>query len=148
MVKTSKTKEKKPGPIKRVGQEFKDFIARGNVIDLAVGIIIGGAFGAVTASLVNDIVTPFVGMIIGGFDFSSLAITVGHAHIKYGSFLQTILNFLIIAICIFALVKLINSIEKAAGVKKTEVEDTAVKKKESEQLVVLREIRDELKRNK
>jgi len=137
--------DKKPGVVKKVGSEFKTFIARGNVIDLAVGIIVGGAFGAITASLVNDIVMPVVGILIGGFDFSSLAVSVGEANINYGIFLQTVLNFLIIAICVFAMVKAINGVQSAAK-SKTAVEDKAVKKKEDEQLVVLKQIRDELKK--
>ena len=88
--------------------EFKKFIERGNVLDLAVGVIIGGAFGKIVSSLVDDIIMPVVGVIIGGHDFSNLSIKVGNASIMYGSFIQNIIDFLIIAFCVFMFVKLIN----------------------------------------
>ncbi len=93
-------------------KEFKDFINRGNVLDLAVAVIIGGAFGAIITSLVNDIITPILGIILGGVNFSGLAITVGSAAIGYGNFVQAIINFLIIAWAIFLLVKAVNSMKK------------------------------------
>jgi large conductance mechanosensitive channel len=88
--------------------EFKKFIAQGNVLDLAVGVIIGGAFGKITGSLVDDIIMPLIGIIIGGIDFTSLSITVGTAVVKYGNFIQVIINFLVIAWVIFMIVKAAN----------------------------------------
>jgi large conductance mechanosensitive channel len=88
--------------------EFKKFIAQGNVLDLAVGVIIGGAFGKITGSLVDDIIMPLIGIIIGGIDFSSLSVTVGTAVVKYGNFIQVVINFLVIAWVIFMIVKAAN----------------------------------------
>lgn len=93
-------------------KEFKKFIARGNVLDMAVGIIMGSAFTAIVTSLVNDILTPLIGLIIGGIDFSGLAITVGGASIAYGAFIQAIINFLLISISVFILIKAINALHK------------------------------------
>lgn len=89
-------------------KEFKAFIAQGNVLDLAVGVIIGGAFGKITGSLVDDIIMPIVGIFLGGIDFSSLSITVGTAVVKYGNFIQVVINFLIIAWVIFMIIKAAN----------------------------------------
>ena len=89
-------------------KEFKKFISRGNVLDMAVGIIMGSAFTAIVTSLVNDILTPIIGLIIGGLDFGSLAITIGSASIAYGAFIQAIINFLLIALSLFLIVKGIN----------------------------------------
>ena len=89
-------------------KEFKAFIAQGNVLDLAVGIVIGGAFGKIVTSLVEDIIMPIVGMLMGGQDFSKLAITVGSANVKYGNFIQVVVQFLIVAYVIFILVKAAN----------------------------------------
>ena len=88
-------------------KEFKKFISRGNVLDMAVGII-GSAFTAIVTSLVNDILTPLIGLIIGGLDFGGLAITIGNASIAYGSFIQAIINFLLVALSLFLIVKAIN----------------------------------------
>ena len=92
-------------------QEFKAFIAKGNVLDLAVAVIIGGAFGAIVTSLVNDIIMPLVGVILGGTDFTTLAITIGDASITYGNFIQAIVNFLIIAFVIFLVVRTANNMK-------------------------------------
>lgn len=92
--------------------EFKQFISRGNVLDLAVAVVIGGAFGAVVNSLVNDILMPVIGVIIGGLDFTGLAITVGEARIQYGNFIQAIVNFLIIAAALFFVVKSANALTR------------------------------------
>lgn len=94
--------------------EFKKFAIQGNVMDLAIGVIIGGAFGLIIASLVGDILMPLIGLLLGGLDFSNLAITVGDAAVKYGAFLQAIINFLIIAVVIFMLVRAMNSMKKPA----------------------------------
>ena len=85
--------------------EFKKFISKGNVVDMAVGVIIGGSFGKIVTSLVNDIITPIIGIIIGGIDFSNLSIQINEAKIMYGNFIQTIIDFLIIAICIFTVIR-------------------------------------------
>jgi large conductance mechanosensitive channel len=94
--------------------EFKKFALQGNVMDLAIGVIIGGAFGKIIASLVGDILTPLIGLALGGLDFSSLALTVGNAAVKYGSFIQAIIDFAIIALVIFMLVRAMNSMKKPA----------------------------------
>ena len=95
MTKDIKNKGKK-AVTKELG-EFKKFIMQGNVLDLAVGVIIGGAFGKIVTSLVNDILTPIIGMCLGGVDFSNLSITIKDANIMYGSFIQNIIDFLIIS---------------------------------------------------
>ena len=95
-------------------KEFKDFALRGNVMDLAVAVIIGGAFGKIVSSLVNDILMPLIGLIIGGIDFSGLALTVGSAKVTYGNFINNVIDFLIIAFVIFLLVKSANSLKKPA----------------------------------
>lgn len=85
--------------------DFKKFIAQGNVLDLAVGVIIGGAFGKITGSLVDDIIMPVVGIFLGGIDFKTLAVTVGTASVKYGNFIQVAIEFLIIALVVFMIIK-------------------------------------------
>ena len=92
--------------------EFKAFIARGNVLDMAVGIIIGSAFTAIVTSLVNDIIMPIVGVIIGGIDFSGLKVTVGSAAINYGVFIQAIINFLLIALTVFIIIKALSKAKR------------------------------------
>lgn len=93
-------------------KEFRAFIIRGNVIDLAVGVIIGGAFGKIVASLVNDILMPLIGLLMGGVNFSGLSIKVRDASINYGMFIQSVVDFLIIAAAIFLMVKGVNSLRK------------------------------------
>jgi len=95
-------------------KEFRDFAMRGNVMDLAVGVIIGGAFGKIISSLVSDILMPLIGLIIGGLDFSGLAFIVGNAAVKYGSFIQAVFDFIIIAFVIFMLVRAMNKMQKPA----------------------------------
>ena len=95
-------------------KEFKEFIMRGNVMDLAVGVIIGGAFSAIVTSLVDDVIGPIIGMICGGIDFSHLAITVGSAQLMIGNFIQAIINFLIVALVIFSIVKAFNKANSLA----------------------------------
>ena len=106
-------------------KEFKEFIARGNVMDMAVGIIIGGAFTAIVTSLVNDIIMPLVSVITGGFDFKQLSITLGQgegaATLNYGAFITAIINFLIIAFVIFTMIKALNKLSRK---KKEEPEPT------------------------
>lgn len=120
--------------------EFKKFIARGNVIDLAVGVIIGGAFSSIVTSLVNNILTPILGLILGGVDFSNLSITFRNTQIEYGAFIESVIDFLIVAICIFTIIKFIN---KIIHIKKKEEEPP--KPKKSEEVILLEEIRDLLK---
>lgn len=95
-------------------KEFRDFINRGNVMDLAVAVILGAAFGAIVTSLVDDILMPILGIFIGGINFTGLAITVGDAVIGYGNFIQMIVNFLIIAFAIFLIVRWVNKLKKEA----------------------------------
>lgn len=128
--------------------EFKEFINRGSVIDLAVGIVVGGAFTSIVNSLVNDILMPLLGIILGGIDFSSLSINVPniteegtYVTLAYGNFLQAIINFLIIAFAIFVVIRFINRTKNAVK-KKEETEE----KREKEELVLLREIAAELKK--
>ena len=119
-------------------QEFKSFAMKGNVVDLAVGVIIGAAFGKIVASLVEDVVMPVLGTLIGGVNFSGLAVTVGSATIKYGKFIQTCFDFLIIAWAIFVAVKLINRLRR-------EEPAPAAPAEPPRQEVLLAEIRDLLK---
>ena len=95
-------------------KDFKNFIQQGNVIDLAVAVIIGAAFGKIISSLVDDILMPLIGLVMGGVDFSGLAITVGEANVGYGSFIQAIVDFLIVAFVIFMLIRALNSMKKPA----------------------------------
>ena len=97
--------------MKKFINEFKTFISRGNVLDLAVGVIIGGAFNTIVNSLVNDIFMPIIGIIIGGINFSGLVLKIGEATIKYGLFIQNIINFLATAFCLFLLI--INAINSS-----------------------------------
>ena len=94
-------------------KEFKDFVMRGNVLDLAVAVIIGGAFGKIVGSLINDIILPLIGRAMGGVNFSELSFTVGAAVVKWGSFVQTVLDFLVIALVIFLIVRAANKMKKA-----------------------------------
>lgn len=95
-------------------KEFKNFAMQGNVMDLAIGVIIGGAFGKIIASLVGDILMPLVGLLLGGVDFGNLAIQVGDASVKYGAFIQATIDFIIIAFVIFLLVRAMNNMKKPA----------------------------------
>lgn len=119
-------------------KEFKKFIARGNVIDLAVGVIIGGAFGKIVTSIVNDVLMPLIGVVIGGIDFTGLSFKIGEAEIKYGNFIQNVIDFLIVAFCIFILVKIVNKITH----KEEKKEEVPTK---PDDIVLLEEIRDLLK---
>jgi len=121
-------------------KEFKEFALKGNVIDLAVAVIIGGAFGKIVASLVNDIIMPLVSILISGRSFTDLKFVVGDAAITYGNFIQNIVDFLIIAFSIFLAIKLINKSKK-----KEPVSEEPSKPTEAE---LLTEIRDLLKENK
>ena len=134
--------EKKKDKFKLLN-EFKTFISRGNVLDMAVGVIVGGAFTSIVNSLVSDIFTPFLGMILAGINFDSLGVTIpwgNRPYINFGSFLQAIISFLLTAVCVFAIVKLVNSFHK----KKEEEPKPAPAP--DPQVVLLTEIRDLLKK--
>ena len=129
--------------------EFKKFISKGNVVDLAVGVVIGGAFSKIVSSLVNDIIMPIIGILIGGIDFSSISFKVSNATINIGLFIQNIVDFLIIAFCIFIVIRFINKIDELT-IKKIKKEDNNEKdiKKEnvSEEILLLRSINENLKK--
>lgn len=140
--------KKKITKVNPILKEFRDFINRGSVLDLAVGVIVGGAFNKIISSLVNDLIMPVVGVVLGGIDFTSLEITIpnffggaGAAHIRYGNFIQNIVDFLIVAFCVFIFIKLIN---KFSAKKETEVE--AESTTDDKILAVLEEIRDQRKK--
>ena len=115
-------------------KEFKEFISRGNMMDLAVGVIIGAAFTAIVNSLVKDLINPLIGLFIGKIYLSNLKFTIGEATFKYGSFLNAVINFLIIALVVFFLIKLVNKITP-----KKEVEEDPAPTNEE---IYLRQIRD------
>lgn len=125
-------------------KEFKEFISKGNVVDLAVGVIIGGAFGKIVTSLVNDVLMPAIGIVLGGVDFSKLTLNVGDAKIAYGMFIQNIIDFLIIAFCVFIFVKVVNKLSNLN--KKEEVKEEKKEEPKETELSILKEIRNELKK--
>ena len=120
-------------------KEFKEFISKGNVIDLAVGVIIGGAFSKIVSSLVNDIIMPLIGIVIGGINLTNLTLKLGDATVNYGVFLQNILDFLIVALCIFIFVKIINKFNRKK-------ETPPAPPKKDDKTILLEEIRDLLKK--
>ena len=129
--------------------EFKEFISRGNVVDMAVGVVVGGAFTAIVNSLVNDVIMPIVGAIVGGINFANLKIVIrpaegdlAEAAICYGNFIQAIVNFLIVAFVLFCVVKAMNKLKKKEEAPAPETPEP------SEEVLLLREIRDALKENK
>ena len=128
--------------------EFRDFAMRGNVVDMAVGIVIGGAFGKIVSSFVNDVLMPPIGLALGGVDFSSLAVTLQEASgdvaavtLNYGAFIQTVVDFIIIAFAIFMVIKAMNNL------KKKEEAAPAPPPKPSEEVTLLTEIRDLMKKD-
>ena len=126
--------------MKKIIAEFKEFAIKGNMLDMAIGVIIGAAFKSIVDSLVNDIFMPFVGILIGGRDFSGLSLKIGEATINYGMLIQNIVNFLIVAVCLFMLVKAVNMLKR----KKEEVEAEPEAEKKPEDIQLLEEIRDVL----
>ena len=140
-------------------KEFKDFIARGNVMDMAVGIIIGAAFTAIVKSLVDDLIQPFIGLFTGGIDFANLFYTLGDGEyatldaareagastFAYGAFIMAIINFLIIAFVVFMLVRSVNKIKEASEAKEAEAEAEPEPDPGPSELDILIEIRDGLK---
>ena len=141
--------------MKKFMDEFKAFISRGNVVDMAVGVIVGSAFTAIVNSLVKDVVTPFIGVLTGGVDFTQMKYVITPAvgetpevAILYGNFIQAIINFLIIAFVVFCMVKMINSMraKMEEAKKKDEEAEPAEPPKPSEEVLLLTEIRDLLKK--
>ena len=122
--------------------EFKEFAMKGNVMDMAVGVIIGGAFGKIVSSLVDNVLMPLVGLVTGGVDFTSLAVKVGDAEVKYGIFIQNVVDFLIVAFCIFLMLKGINKLNRKKEEPAPEPEAPAGPTQEE----LLAEIRDLLKK--
>jgi large conductance mechanosensitive channel len=121
-------------------KEFRDFAVKGNMIDLAIGVIIGAAFGAIVSSIVDDLFMPLIGIIIGGIDFSALVLQVGEAQVKIGLFINAVVKFTIIAFVLFLVVKGINAMKRQAA--EEPVETTPAPSKEE---VLLTEIRDALR---
>lgn len=147
-VNIDKEKVKKKG--KKTFGEFKAFIAKGNIMDMAVGVIMGSAFGKIVSSLVDDILMPLIGVLIGGIDFTRLSVKVEDATITYGNFIQNIIDFLIIAICIFVMIKFLEKLNKKIEeeIKNEEAKleaEKAEEPKKDENTVLLEEIRDLLK---
>lgn len=126
--------------MKQFAAEFKAFAMRGNVVDLAVAVVIGAAFGKIVSSLVENIITPLIGVLLGGVNFSGLSFSVGDAAVTYGVFLQSIFDFTIIALAIFMVVRLLAKLQKPAEAAPAAPAPTP------EDIVLLREIRDSLKR--
>ncbi|OZS77494.1 large-conductance mechanosensitive channel [Tetzosporium hominis] len=120
-------------------QDFKAFAFKGNVLELAIAVVIGAAFGKIVASLVENIITPLIGLVMGGVDFSGLAVTVGEANVKYGAFIQSIIDFLIIAFVIFLFIRLLGKLKRKEDIKPEE--GPTIDSKEE----LLIEIRDLLK---
>ena len=127
--------------MKALIREFKTFLNRGNVLDLAVGVIIGGAFKSITDSLTNDILMPLLGLLVNRVSFSDLTLTLGSATIAYGSFLEAVLNFIIMAFAVFCIVKAFNRLHRKK-------EEAAPAPKPSKEELLLTEIRDLLKEGK
>ena len=123
-------------------KEFKEFAMKGNVMDLAVAVIIGAAFGKIVSALVDNILMPLIGVVSGGTDFSGLKATVGDANITYGVFVQAIIDFVIVAFCIFMIIKMMKKSQEAISGPEAEPEP----EKTPEDIELLREIRDSLKK--
>ena len=126
-------------------EQFKAFAMKGNVIDLAVAVVIGAAFGKIVSSLVADIVMPIIGLLLGGVNFSGLSYKLGDATLAYGVFIQSVLDFVIVALAIFIMVSVIAKAQKSME-KKAEAEAVEKPKEPSEEVKLLREIRDSLRR--
>ncbi len=126
--------------MKNFAAEFKAFAMRGNVVDLAVAVVIGAAFGKIVSSLVENVVTPLIGVLLGGVDFTGLSMQVGEATVKYGVFLQSIFDFVIIALAVFMAIKALSRLQKI------EEAAPAAPAPTPEDIVLLREIRDSLRK--
>ena len=123
--------------MKKFVEEFKEFISKGNVLDLAVGVVIGGAFTAIVNSLVNDVIMPLVGIVLGGVDFSGLSLQIGEASLAYGNFIQAVINFLLVALVLFSIIKAANKFKK-------QVEEAPAEP--SDEVKLLTSIEEELKK--
>jgi large conductance mechanosensitive channel len=124
--------------------EFKQFAMRGNVIDLAVAVVIGTAFGKITSSLVDNIIMPFLGILMGGINFNDYAFTFGKSTITYGVFIQSVIEFILIAFAVFVLVKILSKVKETLTV--VEEKQVAQAQPPTEEVLLLREIRDSLRR--
>ncbi len=120
-------------------KEFKEFISKGNVLDMAIGVIIGSSFGKIVSSLVSDVIMPLIGVILGGLDFTNIVLKIKDAKINIGIFIQNVTDFLIIALCVFLFVKFINVFKHK--------EEKKLENVKKEEVVLLEEIRDLLKKN-
>lgn len=138
--KLKKARKEEIEKMKKGVSEFKTFISRGNVVDMAVGVIVGAAFGKIVTSLVTDVITPLIGIFLGGVDFTSLSFKIGDAVITYGNFIQSIIDFLIISVCIFVMIKFFEKF------KKKEVKEEPKSDKKPDDIVLLEEIRDLLQK--
>lgn len=133
--------------VKKIFEEFKQFIERGNVVDLAVGVVIGSAFSKIVTSVVNDLLTPTIGILLGGLDFSDISLTVKDSTINFGLFINNVIDFFIIAVCVFILVKFINKLTKKKE-KVEEIKEEAIEEpKKTNEEILLEEILKELKKN-
>ncbi|MFQ9425290.1 MAG: large conductance mechanosensitive channel protein MscL [Anaerovoracaceae bacterium] len=130
--------------MKKFISEFKEFIARGDVMSMAVGIIIGGAFTSIVNSLVNDVISPLLGIILGGIDFTGIMISVGGADLMVGNFIQAVITFLLTALVIFSIMKIFNSFKRKAEVTEEAAEEAPLEP--AEDVKLLTEIRDLLKK--
>lgn len=122
--------------MKKFVSEFKEFISRGNVLDMAVGVVIGGAFTAIVTALVDNIIMPLIGILVGGLDFTGLSVKVGEVTIGYGAFIQAVISFLLISFVIFCVIRSFNKLAKKKE------EEPATPPAPAEDVVLLREIRD------
>lgn len=139
--------EKKPGFLKRFVGEFKTFISRGSVIDLAVGVVVGGAFTAIVNALVDSILMPIIGMILAGINFADLTVTIPWGNkpvINFGAFISAVITFLITAFCVFLIVKLVNALQNIRK-KEEAVEEEEKEEAVAADIALLTEIRDLLK---
>lgn len=125
--------------IKKEASEFKKFISRGNVIDMAVGVIIGSAFSKIVTSLVQDLLMPIIGVVLGGLNFSDLSLQIGSSNVNYGLFIQSIVDFLIISLSIFIMIKIFSKFKRK--------EEKKEASKKTEEILILEDIRDLLKNN-
>ena len=128
------------GKLKQTLLEFKDFISKGNIIDMAIGVVIGNSFKAIISALVDNIIMPLIGLVLGGKNFSSLSITYKDAVIEYGIFIQNVIDFLIVAVCLFITLKVITTL---GSLRKKKEEP-----KKSDEVLLLEEIRDLMKEQK
>ena len=134
------------GKLKQTLLEFKDFISKGNIIDMAIGVVIGNSFKAIISALVDNIIMPLIGLVLGGKNFSSLSITYKDAVIEYGIFIQNVIDFLIVAVCLFITLKVITTLGSLR--KKKEEPKAEEEPKKSDEVLLLEEIRDLMKEQK